>query len=83
MYHICPNFRGAQFSRIAISKRFMETIIADREFRVYDILKFRELNYHRLLGSAKTDEITCLENLDVFGRQESLHLQAGDDYCVC
>ena len=79
MYRIPPNFRGAQFSRIAIPKHFAETIFADQEFRVYGIplllalhfekvygiLKFRELNFRRLLGSAKTAKITRLENLGV------------------
>ena len=32
IYRIRPNFRGAQFSRIAISKHFAETIFADQEF---------------------------------------------------
>ena len=67
-YHIRPNFRGAQFSRIAISKHFAETIFADQEFRVYSILKFRELNFRRLLKSVKTTKITRLENLDVYGK---------------
>ena len=34
MYRIRPNFRGAQFSRIALSKHFAETIFADQGFRV-------------------------------------------------
>ena len=58
VYRIRPNFRGAQFSWIAISKEhFAETIFADQEFRVYSILKF----------SAKTAKITRLENLDAYG----------------
>ena len=40
-YCIRPNFRGAQFSRIAISEHFAETIFVDQEFGVYGILKFR------------------------------------------
>ena len=48
-YRICPNFRGAQFSRIAFSKHLAETIFADQEFRVYGILKFRELNFCEML----------------------------------
>ena len=62
MYRIRPNFQGAQFLRIAISKHFAETIFADQVFRVYDILKFRGLNFRGLLGSTK---ITCLKK---FGR---------------
>ena len=34
VYRIRPNFRGAQFSQIAISKHFVETIFADQEFQV-------------------------------------------------
>ena len=34
VYCIRPNFRGAQFSWIAFSKHFVETIFADKEFRV-------------------------------------------------
>ena len=67
IYRIRPNFRGAQFSRIAISKHFVETIFAGEEFRVYDILKFRMLNFHGLLGLAKTMKIACLEILGVYG----------------
>ena len=66
-YRIRPNFRGAQFSRIGISKQFAETIFVDQEFRVYGILKFRELNFRGLLESAKTAKTTLLENLDVYG----------------
>ena len=55
LYRISPNFRGGQFSRIAISKHFAETIFADQEFQVYG------------LGSAKTAKITRLEKLDVYG----------------
>ena len=62
-----PNFRGAQFSRIAISKHFAETIFAEQAFRVYGIVKFRKLNFRGLLESAKTAKITGLENLDVYG----------------
>ena len=42
-YRIRPNFQGAQFSLIAISKYFAETIFADQEFLIYGILTFREL----------------------------------------
>ena len=52
-YCIRPKFRGTQFSRIAISKHFTETIFTNQkfqEFRVYGILKFRELNFRGLLG---------------------------------
>ena len=63
-YCIHPNFRGAQFPRIAISKQFAETIFADQEFRVYNSLKIRELNFRGLLKFAK---IMRLENLDVYG----------------
>ena len=42
-YRIRPNFRGPQFSRIALSKHFAETIFTDQEFRVYGILKFTSL----------------------------------------
>ena len=63
MCRICPNFPAAQL-RIAISKHFAEQIFTDQEFRVCGILKFRECNFHELLGSAK---ITSLENLDVYG----------------
>ena len=63
MYRIRPGFRSAQFSRIALSKHFAETLFADQEFRVYGILKFRELNFRELLESAKTAKITRLENL--------------------
>ena len=66
-YRIGPNFWGVQFSRIAISKQFMETIFADQEFRVYSILKFHVRNFHGLPGSVKTAKITRLENLDVYG----------------
>ena len=31
-YRIRPNFRGAQFSRIVLSKHFAETIFADQGF---------------------------------------------------
>ena len=74
-YRIRPNFRGAQFSRIAISKHFVETIFADQEFRVYGILKFRQLNFRGLLatGSAKTAKITCLENLHLYDILSYLH----------
>ena len=48
-----PNFRAAQFSRIAISKHFAEAIFADQEFR-------------GLLKSAKTAKIASIENLDVY-----------------
>ena len=34
LYRIRPNFRGAQFPRIALSKHFAETIFMDQEFRV-------------------------------------------------
>ena len=44
-YHICPNFRGAQFSQIAISKHFAETIFVDQEFGVYGIPIFHMLNF--------------------------------------
>ena len=67
MYRIRLNFQGTQFSPIAISKHFTETIFADQEFPVYGILKFRELNFHELLKSAKTAKSTHLENLDIYG----------------
>ena len=62
-----PNFRGTQFSRIAISKHFVETIFAGEEFRVYGILKFRVLNFRGLLGFAKTMNIVRLEILGIYG----------------
>ena len=43
-YCIHPDFRGAQFSQIATSKHFAETICADQGFWVYGIPKFRQLN---------------------------------------
>ena len=52
MYCIRPNFRGAQL----ISKHFTETIFVDREFRVYGILKFCELNLRGLLGIRENRE---------------------------
>ena len=61
-----PNFRGAQFPQIAISKHFAETIFVDQEFRVYGNLNFRELNFRGLLKSVKTAKITLFENLDVY-----------------
>ena len=61
------NFQAAQFSQIAISKHFTETIFADQEFRVYGFVKFCELNFRGLLKSAKTAKITRLENLDIYG----------------
>ena len=67
VYHIRPNFRATQFSQITISKHFAETIFVDQKFQVYCILKFRELVFWGLLGSAKNAQITCLENLDVYG----------------
>ena len=67
IYRIRPNFCGAQFSWIALSKHFAETIFADQEFRVYGILKFRELNFRGLLKSAKTAKIMHRENLDSYG----------------
>ena len=67
IYRIRPNFRGAQFSRVALSKHFAETIFADEEFRIYSILKFRELNFRGLLKSAKTAKIMRLKNLDAYG----------------
>ena len=51
------NFRGLLFPNSFVAQ----------EFRVYRILKFRELNFCGLLGSAKTAKITRLENLDVYG----------------
>ena len=60
-YRIHPNFRGAQFSRIAISKHFAETIFTDQAFRVYGILKFCQLNFRELLKSVKTKKITRFE----------------------
>ena len=62
-----PNFRAAQFSRIAISKKIAETIFADQQFRVYGFVKFRELDIRELLKSVKTAKITRPENLDVYG----------------
>ena len=59
-YHIRPNFRGAQSSRIANFKHFTETIFVDQEFQefqLYGILKFRELNFRGLLGIHKNREI--------------------------
>ena len=50
IYHIGQIFRGSQFSRIAISKHFAETVFADQELRVYGLLKFHELNFRGLLG---------------------------------
>ena len=47
-YNIRPNFCGAQFPQIAISKHFAETIFVHQEFpefRVLGILKFRQLNF--------------------------------------
>ena len=69
----CPLFTvyvqifAAQFLRIAFSKHFAETIFMDQEFRVYSILKFRELNFRGLLKSAKTVKIMHFENLDTYG----------------
>ena len=34
LYRICPNFWGVQFSRIAISKHFAETIVAYQEIKL-------------------------------------------------
>ena len=64
-YRIRPNFRGAKFSRIALSKHFTETIFADQGFRIYGILKFSDIKFHRLLKSVKTVKIMCLQYLDV------------------
>ena len=64
---IRPNFWGAQFLRIAISKHFAGKIFADQEFWKYSILKFHALNFRGLLKSAKTAKIMRLENLDIYG----------------
>ena len=61
-----PNFRRAQFSWIAISKLFAETIFTDLEFRVWGIVKFGELNFRGFIESANTAKITLLEILDVY-----------------
>ena len=53
------------------SRHFAETIFADQEFRIYDILIFRERNFRGLLGSAKTAKITRLENLEVYDNTNS------------
>ena len=71
MYRIRPNSRGAQFSWIAISKHYVETIFTDQEFqefRVYGILKFCELNFCGLLGICETAKIMRLEDLGVYGK---------------
>ena len=51
---------------IAIPKQFVETIFADQEFRVYGVLKFRELSFRELLGIRENHEILRLENLDIY-----------------
>ena len=38
------------------SKHFAKTIFADHEFRVYGILKFRELNFRGLVGIRENRE---------------------------
>ena len=70
-HRIRPNFWGAQFSRIAISKHFAETVFVDQEFRVYGIQKFRELNFRGLLKSVKTAKIMRRKNLDVYGKKSN------------
>ena len=58
-YRISPNFRGAQFFRIPVSKHRAETIFADQEFqefRVYGILKLRWLNFCVLQGIRENSE---------------------------
>ena len=47
----------------AKNSRGSERIFADQDFLIYGVLKFHELNFHGLLGSAK---IALLENLDVY-----------------
>ena len=68
-YCIRLNFRGAQFSRIAISKHFAETIFANQEFqkfRVYGILKFCELNFRELLGIHENCEKICTSKICMY-----------------
>ena len=61
-------FRGAQFSRIAISKHLAETIFADQEFRVYGIQKFRQPNFRGLL-------YTIRENSENYGPRKFGHIR--------
>ena len=43
LYRIRTNFQGTQFSQIAISKHFTQTIFSNQEFRVHGILNFVSL----------------------------------------
>ena len=61
IFHIRPHFQGTQFSQIALSKHFAETIFVDQEFRVYSTKKFCQLNFRGLLKSTKTTIIMSLK----------------------